>query len=321
VVRGFAFLSLCLVFFGPALKAEQSSDYPFPKPPVNYYDAGESLSGGAQKYLRALIEQRLKQIEKRFAEVIETELAIDQSRRQAEDILRARTRAFGAAGIGIGLVLGFSAIHTVTSFFPIPSPADIFLSGLAVSLGGLHGWSIGLVLATRGKPTQKSQYKLVIDGPGEEILKIAEELSSQIRGMAAPRAFWSMKRLQDFTRRMMAFAALEQVLLKQVNQVTDEMKSALHDLHLERFLVDPVQVEIAEADLDMMRSRIVRKFREIEYQTLKLVAQIYDDDVKIPFEKIDYSKLSETQCVALLKWILSDPITNERDLPDLTDQL
>jgi hypothetical protein len=321
VIRGFAATSLFLVLLGSDLKAGQSSDYPFPKPPVNYYDAGETLSGGAQKYLRALIEQRLKQIEKRFSEVIETELAMDQSRRQAEEILRARTRAFGAAGIGIGLVLGFSASQTATSFFPIPSPANVFVNGLAAMIGGLHGWSIGLVLATRGKPPQKSNYRLIIDGPGEEILKIAEELSSQIRGMAAPRAFWSMKRLQDFTKRMMAFAALEQILLKQVNQVTDEMKSALHDLSLDRFLTDPVQVEIAEADLDMIRSRIVRRFREIEYQTIKLVAQIYDDDVKIPFEKLDYSKLSETQCVALLKWILSDPVTNERDLPDLTDQL
>ncbi len=321
MVRGFALLISSLICLGPALGAENNSEYPFHKPPVNYYDAGDSLSGGAQKYLRALIEQRLKQIETRFAEVIETELAIDQSRLEAEKMLRARSRALGAAGIGIGMILGFSAIHTATSFFPIRAPGDSILTGLAISLGGLHGWSIGLVLASRGKPHEKSNYKLVIDGPGEEILKIAEELSSQIRGMAAPRAFWSMRRLQDFTRRMVAFAALEQVLLKQVNNVTDEMKSALHDLNLDRFLVDPIQVELAEANLDMMRSRIIRKFREIEYQTLKLVAQIYDDDVKIPFEKIDYSRLSESQCVALLKWILSDPITNERDLPDLTDQL
>ena len=319
MVRGILFISFFAVCFLGSSPAQ--AEYPFQVAPVNYYDAGDPLSGDAQNYLRSIMGERIQAIEQKFNEVVKTEEAIDEAKIQAGLAQRTKARIYGASGFVVGSAAGLGLLTSLSPFLPLTPPTEMILTALATSLGGLHGWSIGLVLASRSDNIPSRPYKLIIDGRGEEILKAAEDLSGQIRGMAAPRIFWSMRRLQDFTRRMVAFMALEHLLLRETNQISDDMKSALHELRLDRLFVNDNHSETAEVEIDLLRTRIIRRFRELEHQTLKSVTQIYDDEVKIPFQKLDYSKLSEQQCIAVLKWILSDPYTNDRDLSDLTDQL
>lgn len=319
MVRGLAisfFMGLGVLGSG-SLRAE----FPFQLPPVNYYDAGESLSNDAQRYLRNIIGERLIAIQGKVSQIEDTESAIDEAKRQSLINERARARMFGTVGLFSGGTAGFLLLWGLSPSLSLPAQADTILKVTATVIGSLNGWSMGLAWASRERSNTPKQYRIVIDGRGEELLKAAEDLSAQIRGMAAPRLFWSMRRLQDFTRRIVAFMALEHLLLREMNQITDDMKSALHELNLDRLLFTDSAGEQTEIEIDSLRTQIIRRFRQLEYHTLKNVAQIYDDEVKIPFQKIDYSKLTERQCIAVLKWILSDPYTNERDLPDLTDQL
>ena len=273
-----------------------------------YFDLGhgseQMLSSDAKLEIRVLLARRIQYLNQELSRELELQRAYQSAVKNIKSTQLPLICMVGGACAFVGsgaFVWGINQFHNLTS---IQGPASV-LSFLAIaSAGGMIGFSLGAsaVSLFREDP-QPPKYRAILDRRGDELLNAAEDLVEQLKSMALPLNFWSVRRFQDFVIRLNLLRALEKILLKDFDKIEKEMKEYIARSSYSRFLTKEAPDDLADAELQSQRSRIVQQFRFLELQALTNIEPALEE-IDHPFLKIEVDGLSHEQCMSVLRHLM-----------------
>lgn len=209
--------------------------------------------------------------------------------------------AFVGAGAAIWVGERFCQLSS------LPYPAGPIGQALFAGTGAMLAFALGASIhQLRSPPPQPEKFKLILDRRGNEILAAAEDITDQIRAMAVPINFWSIRRFHDFVNKINLLRTLELILIKDFHLIEERMKKYLAETKYARFMGGEIDDDLSDAELQAQRARIVRAFRRLELDALKFV-QDQLPELNHPALRADFSHLPFDQCMRAFRVLMNGP--------------
>ncbi len=277
IVLGFA---ISLSFHSGLLAQEDSIQYGlFDHDSALYFDVGEGsqrfLSVPEREELEVLLEARIRNLQETLATPTLFESAVEAREAELKSIRRFESWLFGVVGAGAGVVGSLATLdYLMGGLGPllnsVPTRFGFTIIGLSFAKVGA---SLGVALAqARHQPEGIKREIDYLDLRSREIIKAAQDVSARMRAMAVPLSFWSTRRFSDFVETYVAFFALERILINDQHGLTAQMNDALERSGQSHILKNKeVQMDAVDAQLTKQRLAGVRKLRQLELETLRLM--------------------------------------------------
>jgi hypothetical protein len=294
----FAVVGLLMEF--PQLAAQN-----FEKEPELYFDLGEA----SQFELTSESKRELLSMIKRRGEELERELSNPDSLGEAVLEFEAhlkRSKSYFAQMVGMGCAIGAACVAGYLFASVLPSSVmqrEPWLSAFII-LGhsGLWAFNIGALgfgLAMKDGVEEKAIVpKVFLDLRSRSILEAAQDVSAQMRAMAVPLSFWSIRRLRDFTYRFLAFQALERLILEMEIEKDSDFERVLKLTGSQKKIVDD---EWAADWSDVQKKKVqveaIRALRRLELATLRVM----EDGMADIGGPMPIDEWVEKDCLAMIK--------------------
>lgn len=251
----------------------------FEKEPELYFDLGEAsqfeLTSESKRELLSMIKGRVEELEQELSKPD----SLGEAVLEFEGNLKRNKNAF-AQMVGVGCAIGAACVSGYLFTSVLPSLAiqrEPWLSAM-ITLGHSGLWAfnigaLGFVLAMKGHIEEKSPApKMFLDLRSRSILQAAQDVSAQMRAMAVPLSFWSIRRLRDFTYRFLAFQALERLILEMEIEKDSDFERVLKLTGSQKKIVDD---EWATDWSDVQKKKVqveaIRALRRLELATLRVM--------------------------------------------------
>lgn len=275
-----------------------------PKDPGLYFDLGprssEELTSRAQKGVREAIRLRIEILS---AQLSQSSSLHEDVKKELSNLVKTRQLntlwvALAGGVVGAGLTwLGLQ--HSLPS---LTAPNVVMYTAPTLGLSSFMIFaSLSAAFANiRNSPPMVSA-KMASDRRSEELVQAAEDIAEQMKAMAVPLSFWSVRRLQDFTVRFVALVGIEKLILNRPQYIEDRIKRAFQLAGLSTladlaFMEDEAQAALTESELVGLNC-----IRRIQINALRAMESALDDPVPVRFRDRMSPQVSTRLCLQTLR--------------------